>query len=409
MTKVKNTSVVDAVESAISFLIGSCGLFELESFDLAEDELPERIADLVATDKISVGFFGEDNNLDLSIGDFLTLVAECASLEDCRKGFLRTNTFAIQKVGSESEEAVQCLYEGCDLALVDQGVSFQVTDCSFITGFHALQIGAFHEDVVPPVTGHTVVELDYSRATRTRSREVDVQLIDAYLFELAASHNIVLIKEEFSVFGEPDQVDCTDSGRKYLFRPLECSNEGLQLYLTASVIVDPELRFLSMFKVLEWISPVVANLDAADAMRKKLDTPEALKPTGAFLREVFELAKDFDARRNDRDQIKAVLTETIDLVRICEKLPPFLKRELTHMSTAAEHDRVARDVSECLCATRNQVAHAKSNYTLKGTECPVDQLPALNIFLDIAAVQVIRWFNRLPEHRRTFPNIVSKP
>lgn len=398
-------SKVQAVTEAIAFLMSHSELFEYESFELSEDELPEQVANLVESGKLTVSFFGDDESFELTVGDFLKLVSECSTLEQCENGLLRTSFSAIQKIAPTNEPSHKCVYQNEDLGLAQSNITFRITNRSFIAGFHAIQVGAFHEDFASPVSDHLVVEVTFHDAAIKRSELEDRALIESYLFELAASHNIVFTKQDFLGYGEPDWD--FDQDFQYKLRPLEKGNDGMQLYLTAAAIEDPELKFLSMFKVLEWLSPTVANIGAADAMRKKLDNADALNPTGKFIREIFELAKEFDARRNDRDQIRAVLLEATDLVHLCQLLPVFLRRPLSHGSSFAEIEKVAKDVSECLCATRNQVAHAKSNYTARGTECPVDELPSLNDFLGNAAVQAIRWFNRLPEHRRTLPSLFS--
>jgi hypothetical protein len=64
----------------------------------------------------------------------------------------------------------------------------------------------------------------------------------------------------------------------------------------------------------------------------------------------------------------------------------------------ADIEAQSRSAAEALVATRNQVAHAKSDYRPTGVELPLAELSDFNAFLEAAAVQTIRWYNRLPVH-----------
>lgn len=45
-------------------------------------------------------------------------------------------------------------------------------------------------------------------------------------------------------------------------------------------------------------------------------------------------------------------------------------------------------------------AHAKTNYKMKGTECPENQLVEFSKFMDVIAQQTIRWFAMQKEENR---------
>jgi hypothetical protein len=45
-------------------------------------------------------------------------------------------------------------------------------------------------------------------------------------------------------------------------------------------------------------------------------------------------------------------------------------------------------------------AHAKTNYDLKGDECPMGDLQEFSNLMDIISQQIIRWFSRQQEDTR---------
>jgi hypothetical protein len=169
------------------------------------------------------------------------------------------------------------------------------------------------------------------------------------------------------------------------------------LYLAASQITEPELKLLSYYKVLEYFAPIVMALDSNEAMRKKLDSPSTLKPDANFLKSIFELARSLEQRRKDKEMIRLVLETCMDFVDVANLLPKPLAKELSHDDKKGQSEHI-RFVSEALVATRNQVAHAKSNYEPQGNEVSEEYLPQLNEFVQAAAVRTIRWYNRLPVH-----------
>lgn len=53
--------------------------------------------------------------------------------------------------------------------------------------------------------------------------------------------------------------------------------------------------------------------------------------------------------------------------------------------------------------TRNFIAHAKANYTLKGNECPNEQKSEFVEMLKILSIQVVRWFSLTNDAIRIVP------
>ncbi len=99
--------------------------------------------------------------------------------------------------------------------------------------------------------------------------------------------------------------------------------------------------------------------------------------------------------------IKGVLLTAIDLVALNGMVPASIRKPLTYESNRKDVEQYARDLAECVCSTRHQVAHSKANYDHRGTECKAEDLPQFSQFLENAAAEVIRWYNRLPDHQKS--------
>ena len=60
-----------------------------------------------------------------------------------------------------------------------------------------------------------------------------------------------------------------------------------------------------------------------------------------------------------------------------------------------------QNIATAICNTRNEIAHAKANYTPKQLECPYKEREQFCQMLEIVAVKAIRWFALQPEEKRT--------
>jgi hypothetical protein len=109
-----------------------------------------------------------------------------------------------------------------------------------------------------------------------------------------------------------------------------------------------------------------------------------------------------EKRKVDKEMMKALFATCLDVVELSQYLPKSRRKALSYESKRSEIDAFSRDLAELAVATRNQVAHAKSNYQPTGNELKANELPAFNEFMSRSATQTIRWYNRLPGHQKGF-------
>jgi hypothetical protein len=276
------------------------------------------------------------------------------------------------------------------------GLSVHFAPSSPLVGFAAYQEEAYGDYHAPD--NYPSLEIRYQKNAKKKTPEEEKELFESLLFELAVDADVVFSVTDFQYdFDENPFEELEDKNFSTTLRPVEPFNEGMRLYLAASQITEPELKLLSLYKVLEYFSPIVMALDSNEAMRKKLDSPTALKPDANFLKSIFELARSHEQRKKDKEMIRLVFETCMDFIDVSRLLPKPLAKELSHddKKELSEHIRF---VAEALVATRNQVAHAKSNYEPQGNEVSEEFLPKLNEFVQAAAVRTIRWYNRLPNH-----------
>jgi hypothetical protein len=358
------------------------------------------------TNIVTIVWPAKDSWSEYGLEAFLDLAGECQTLTvEPQTGVIQTSHYFMQLVEISDFELdrIQRISDQLKQELPN-GTTIAFAHGHFLVACAAIQSNAYHRYFSPIEYAAIIVH----RGEGFGSLAVHAleELIDSFLFELADRCDLTLPRTYFREFDpenstlisgdEDDDLDITP----VTLRPLENFNEGMPLFTVALQVDDAELRLLSLYKVFEFFAPTVLNMEASEALRRKFDSPKALSPDGAFLASIFELSRSFEARRNDREMIRTVFAQCLDLVDLMSHLPSSLQQPLTYESKKADLEKFARGIADTLVSTRNQVVHAKSNHDLTGNECAPDQLEQFNQFLKAAAAQLIRWYNRLPGHQQ---------
>lgn len=246
----------------------------------------------------------------------------------------------------------------------------------------------------------------------TCDSKIDMSLADSlavsFAFELQATHNIQL---NFSK-GRPDPNDIYYDDSELSSKTLEIfpliHGRGIQnlleLYNGAKNAYDIDYKILSFTKVIEYVAPTIANSNLNDRILLKLKSPTVLHPTSSFVDELGELFRKHQSDiSKDSELIRLSVEKTITLSDIWNYLPAFIrpaKYSKIDDVDEANQSAIIGTVCEAIYDTRNEIAHAKANYTKKGKECPYDQKSVFVELLDFIAVRCIRWFALQPEDKR---------
>jgi len=244
--------------------------------------------------------------------------------------------------------------------------------------------------------------------------EVAIEAARAYLFSLSSKMNDLVLqlrpRSHFPTEGPEESlgeriVRAVDSLPESVAAPKSGPGYGelCGLYLAAQGASDPELQVFLAHKVFEYVQPTVLKLNAHKEIRARLTEPEAQRATARFIEELEALVKRHQ-RKSDTaiDALKAVVLECCDP----PMLAPYAPRSMTQLKRAASSDASERrtaalaEFAKRLGATRDAFAHAKSNYSPKGGECPDEDLADFAQCVLKAAAQVVRWFARVPDGSR---------
>ena len=232
------------------------------------------------------------------------------------------------------------------------------------------------------------------------------EIFDAYFFELKTSLNLEIRTEpwEYEIW-DYDEDEFSNEIKNSNLRPLlqgRGIKELLSIYKSAFHTSYPEQQILAFSRVIEYVSQTVIRKDLIEKTMTKLSSKRALSPDSTY---ILELGKIFDDHRDlgkDYQAFKITIETCCDIYELVEFVPSFLNKtkKITLESKSDSIQQAFGEIVNAVTATRNMFAHAKTNYKVKGTECPNDQLADFSKLMDIIAQQTIRWFAMQKEENR---------
>lgn len=393
----------------INWIFKFCPDLEDYNSDLIFDE--ERINEIVTEEEditeIEFFFLGEQNYTTVIFEEFIDLADQIKSLMIINEGFIKTKNHSFYIVSANDSRGDFILNENHNLQLhvKEKKISVDIVSESIIVGLAACNLAMYDDNYWGTITPYQAINISYEDHECRLNDMDELALLNSYLFEIADTLNIALIRTDIHL---PEEYEYLEDEEQYeSLRELEPFNEGMKLFTSAVQIEDEELKFLNFYKVLEHYSPIAVNIEANELMRKKLDSPKSKFEDGDFIRSIFQLANSMRDRFNDEDLIKSAFGTCVDFIGLYEELPLSIQKKITgHLKLKKLEygiDRQQISIASNIAAkiiykTRNKVVHAKSNFIPDGEEIKSDEFAQLNQFMKFASSQAIRWYARQPNH-----------
>ncbi|TVX93061.1 hypothetical protein [Paenibacillus agilis] len=266
-----------------------------------------------------------------------------------------------------------------------------------------LTMDRLYDKYFPPLLESDLfIEITSSETIEEESIDAIVQ---AFIFELGTSLGLNLYTPNRQNFIGEDIEEDEFNDDPIRLRPLlqgKGLSDVINIYNSANEIRDPEFLILMYTKVIEYVSQTVLRKEMVDSITKKLHSPTSLKPDANFILELEKLYDEHKLRTKDSQAIKLTIETCCDIMDLVSFAPPFLKKikKFDLSSSKEERSKCLEELASAISDTRNRIAHAKTNYRLKGYECPEDQLGDFATCLKTVASQIIRWFARQSEESR---------
>lgn len=236
------------------------------------------------------------------------------------------------------------------------------------------------------------------------------EIYNSYVFEIFASYNIKLDLNPRIIMNYYDEgLEGAFDDDNPKLRPL-LFGKGLKdviaLFNNAEGHGIDDRSIIEYIKVIEYVSQTVIRMEITEEARKKLNSEEALKPNANYIKELENMFIDYNNKYNtDRNSIKATILKCCDIKQLTKYSPRFLKKlsdlDEKFANPKSNKSELLKNAYDELCSsisdTRNDLSHAKANYSPNGYECPNDEKKDFVVLLRHICVQVIRWFSNVSE------------
>lgn len=400
----------DAIRNALRTL-GADGSVEFKDSALYEDFAPEDLPDAEITEAslVEVGIVRCDDPVELTAGEFVQLMQEVSAAKDTTFDGLtyhsqRRTIISVQPADARTAVVLDSFAAGPNqhavsvIALDGQEIAVGLVRTSVHFGLTLVLRGYFYDKYYPPLTGDDAFVEVRHPTNISASKATDI--VYAYLFELNSSLGL-----RFSLAPRPDSQDESPESdevesviaRAERLRPI-LVGAGLgplmREFHRGTAGVDDESSLICLVKCIEYVSATVVRERQYDDIRKRLQSPFVLSPTAAYMDDLLALFEENRIFTKDHEALKLTVDRCCDAILLSQHAPKCIPslRSITANSKNADRRAGLAELSACLSATRNQLAHAKANYELTGKECPPDQLSQLLQCARIAAEQCVRWY-----------------
>lgn len=387
------------------------GNSEDDFYSEEEDEWPDEFD----IESIGLDFPYEYENPSYPIEEFMDCMSDIETLVEIDKTTVRTNHIRQTIIDSRykdwemfREKISSYKFEGPDYRVT-------IKMNPLLIGIINTKNGNYDEDYGVGCCGNYVVlELKYDGDNRL-SKEQEDDLLERITFyltrELDAAINIseVINLDELGEYylDEEEIVDTTVN-----VDSLVGNSQLIKLYKQAKSTEDSEIKFLQYYKILEYISPLVAKLNAYDKLNKRLDLLASSTRDYKYLDTIFSVTRKYDLDVKDDYLAESVIKTCMDVSPLWELIPERLQKQMKKTFLSGKSDicvdelkeeqlgSLQKQIAKMLYATRNSIVHAKSNYELVGYELEGDELINGNRMMDVVALSIIQWNERQPESFR---------
>lgn len=305
-------------------------------------------------------------------------------------------------------------FEGMDVPFlkdkfIGDGIKISFIENPLLIGLRNIKEDMYDSDCWSPFAGYVALEIEYDNNDCMLSIDDESKIINRVLFYVNAKYETTFNITKMLDHNPVDDVYTDDENIKeesVKINDLPKYSPMLKMFIDARKIKEPSLQFLLFYKILEYISPVIARKQIYERLNQKLDKISKKDRSSTDLDSLIELTRVYDNSMRDGDLAKIVLDECADLVDLQDYIPNELKKKMIYDSKIGKNCRWTYEnikdfqnpmklcLAKYLYSTRNSIVHAKSNYEPTGYECPDKYISNMNELLQSLCETIIFWKDR---------------
>lgn len=393
-----------------------------DSEDLYEED-SEKLPEEMEIEDICLSFPDDQEHSIVSVEDFILYMTEIESLRRHGDSIVRTDHVIQAVISSGRMGYTQFEDKLQSVAFKDDGVDVSIVKSPFLVGVMNAKEKKYEEDFgLGACEPYTAIEI---RLARDLDDKTIKELVERICFYLTDKFGVEIypwegpdISELYNrmdeYYNEDKEKDEEEEETKVIgIDSLPSYSPLLRMFRQAKGVGDPEIQFLQFYKILEYVSPLVAKSVAYDRLNRRLDLLPSIDRDAKYLDSILVIAKKYDTDMRDDSLAIAVIENCVDVIPLFELLPEKQRKTLKHnlniqndiITDADVTDEQIRglqkQIAMVLYATRNSIVHAKSNYVATGNEIQQSDLPATNEMMEIITRSIINWNQRQPEGFRS--------
>lgn len=386
---------IDVIKEQFSKVFNYVGLeLEDEISEIAEDD-----------EEFCVDLGSIETNIDIAEFLIQTEDIESMSYDDYS---VRCGRF------SQFNVAIEGHFHGLDASYFYEqfkgaGLSVSLREEPLLIGLRNIKENMYDIDYWSPIMEYVALEISYEDEQYKLSAEDEMNLVQRVLFSLNSRYS-----KTFTLLQLPDHNPMDDYDEEEVETDIDTiSIENLpqfspmlQMYINAKEVKDAYLRYLLFYKILEYISPFVAKKVVYERLNQKLDKLLVSERNSEYLDSLINLTRAYDNSMKDGELAKLVLDECVDLVDLQDLIPQSIKKRMmtdsnfgknvrwTYENIKGCEERMKKTLANYLYSTRNEIVHAKSNYTCTGFECSSNDITQLDEMLQSLCYTIVYWKDR---------------
>lgn len=340
-------------------------------------------------DKKIVIDFPRDDSLSYSIADFLRYTDNLENIKvignhSVISGRTRQTIINI--------EDYACYFSMPQIMFEVDNISLKIVENPFLIGIIASRDGIYDKYTgVSPCSIYTAIELQYTNADP--DEEKDIELIKRCLFYIGSKYNVPISIGEFFSIDESLYEENEEEKADLIIHQNELIPycRAMDYYMEGLYIGKMDIKYLHLYKIIEYFSPIVSKKASYEQLNKRLDALQVVERDSEYLESIFKLTKQYEVSLKDKELANTVLNECVDIALLFQFLPDKIQKTLSkscHFEvkniaslSSSTIEVIKKEIADILYATRNSIVHAKSNYTVTGKECSEEDLEQLNEFM----------------------------
>lgn len=393
--------------------------FEIEIDGISEDDIKdnEYLEAIDQQEGFTLSFPDEFDMIEYSFEEFMDYMSDIESLKLVGNTTIRTD-HCVQKIIDFPSLNTLSLSSGIlNFIFRGEGYQIRVVDNPILIGIYCVKKGLCDDNYgITPCSQYTAIELKYQGENRLSSKE-EQEVFNRVLYYLSSRNDTSIVygrlfEWETEELTEDDFNDVSDSSEEdnvINISSLLSYSIIQDQYRKALGIEDPSIKFLYFYKIIEYVSPIVAKIKAYEELNKKLDMLQFKGRNYSNLDSIFALTREYDKSVGDKELAATVLKTCIDVRELVVYLPTKKKdavgKLFKQLGKNINYSELNEDQTEDLrkyignviYSTRCSIVHAKSNYKPTGYETIEDEFVDINELMKCCCQAIIKWNERQPD------------